>query len=305
MDISIGAIQAKKISVGDLDIAKVSVGDVLVWPPAPTVPIYYVYTFNSAGTTKDFTIPTGVARMGVCIVGDGGSGFNRTSANGGSGGGGGALAWLNVNVAVGEIYLVGTDDNVQLALMDMNGLTWFYAGRGADASASNFGAGGVAQFFPGRYSSRSPTSGSGAGGAGGLGGSSGQSGGGGGAGGYSGAGGKGSAGGGLGGTAGSGGAGGGGTGGVLAGEAGGYGGSVGMMGAGSSGNIGNNGSIDGTPISTNLVTAGGGGFGSFNASTGFGKRGVVIVRYDVADYATYVQSTPANTVTINTLEVPP
>lgn len=313
--IAVGLADIANISVGSTPIAKVSVGDVQVWPSVQP-PGGTEYVIVTAPVT--FTVPTGVSRMGVCMVGAGGNGANRTTAQSqvGGGGGGGGLVWASFDVTPGEefVFSLGPAGSVSTMSTTANGvLMRGNVGSAAGAgTATNGGSGGTGVITtPGTtfFAARNGVTGSGTGGAGGNGSSSvGPTAGGGGAGGYTGSGGAGAStnvt---LNGEDGSGGGGGGGAsntssnstrrgtrGGdtVLFGQASSGAGGVG----GTSPTDGGFGSFDGVPASEQFAGGGSGGGAGFNQTIGInGAPGAIVIRLNGPDYPVYEPALTAST----------
>lgn len=304
--IALGLAEIENIALGNTPIVKVSLGDVDVWPAAgpPGETEYVIIT-----ASVSFIVPAGVTRMGVCMVGSGGNGANRTTAQGqvGGGGGGGGLAWASFDVTPGEEFTfslgLGVVSNMSTAAdgVLMRGGVGSNAGGGTATNGGSGGTGAITANGVSFFAARNGVTGVGAGGAGGNGSTSvGPTAGGGGAGGYGGAGGVGASsnvt---LNGTDGAGGAGGGGacntTGDPRRGS---RGGDVVLLGAGGSGvggvggaspTDGGWGSFDGVPTTEQVPFGGSGGGAGFNQTIGInGTSGAIAVRLNGPDYPTYV-----------------
>lgn len=313
--IALGNLDVAKIALGNTEIVKVSLGDTLVWPNVQP-PGNTEYVIITAPVT--FVVPAGVTRIGVCMVGPGGSGANRTTAQGqvGGGGGGGGLVWASFDVTPGEEFdfslgTGGTPSTMSTTATGvlMRGAGGSNAGAGTSTVGGNGGAGVITAAGTTFFATRNAITGTGTGGAGGNGSASvGDTAGGGGAGGYTGAGGAGAStnvt---LNGADGSGGGGGGGAcntsgnstrrgsrggGTVLFGQASSGAGGVG----GPSPTDGGFGSADGVPTTEEFVQGGSGGPAGFNQTIGIGGGGgAIAIRLNGADYPAYEPALTAST----------
>jgi hypothetical protein len=125
----------------NLDLATTTIiGDFPAWSIGTQLQV-----FSTAGATTSFSVPSGIARVAVQVVGGGGNGASGADGGAndtdGGGGGGGGCAWEIVNVSATTSIQLYVGAAAEPSKFGTNGF-YLSATGGASGSGKNGGAGG-------------------------------------------------------------------------------------------------------------------------------------------------------------------